>query len=370
MRRDRVGAVDGRGAAAHPAVGPDLHGLGGQPPGVPALQALAEQPVHLVVHDQAVDPLVQRPGLVRRGERGERVTPQVRVAGRGDAERGQVLAGPLHQAAPLGGAHPGDVLPQVPLEHREHGALEDHPVEAAVGIPAERAARRIRLIVREPGRSQRRAVEHAGVQRRVVQHRRAVRDRLIQVGPAGVAALAELVLHVPAAGHPRARRGGGARRPQPGLDGRDVGGSLRAAVGARREIAHVGDVAVRIDQPGNDGGPVQPGHLRDRAGRRPDLRRVADRGDPAVPDQHGPGGPAAGHRDDDGILDNQVHGWNPTSRRGAPARACLSLVLPGAAGPTSHTGHSRPRFPRNVRQNGQKSLKNARPAGNVTAAPD
>ena len=63
VRRDRVAAVDGRGAAAHPAVGPDLDRLGGQLAGPAALQAVREQPVHLVVHDQAVDPLLQRAGL-------------------------------------------------------------------------------------------------------------------------------------------------------------------------------------------------------------------------------------------------------------------------------------------------------------------
>ena len=131
---------------------------------MPALQALAEQPVHLVVHDQAIDPLVKRAGLVRPGERGERVAAHVRVAGGGDAERREVLAGPLHEAGPPGSAHPGDVVPQVALEQREHGALEHHPVEAAFAVAAERAARGIRLPVREPGRPECRAVEHAGVQ--------------------------------------------------------------------------------------------------------------------------------------------------------------------------------------------------------------
>ena len=322
MRRDRVGAVDGCGAAAHAAVGPDFHGLGGEPAGVPALQTLAEQPVHLVVHDQAVDPLVERARLVRRGERGERVTAQVRVAGGGDAQRRKVLAGPLHEAGPPSGAHPGDVFPQVALEQREHGPLEHHPVEAAIMVAAERAARGIRLPVREPGRAERRAVEHAGVQRRVVKHGGAVRHGLIQVVPGGVPALTQLVLHVSAPGHPRAVRGAAGRLAQPGLDGRDVGRGRLAAVGARREVAHVGDVAVRVDQPGYHGGPGQPGHRRARGRGRPHLRGVADHGDPAVPDQHGPGRPAArAHRDDERILNDQVHPRDPTRRARLAGRA-------------------------------------------------
>jgi hypothetical protein len=117
---------------------------------VPALQAVREEPVHLVVHDQAVDPLVQRAGLVRFGERGEGVAAQVGVAGRGDAERREALPGPLHQAGPLGGAHPGDVVAQVALQQREHRALEHHPVE---GGPRRRGRRRrpgIRLPVSNP----------------------------------------------------------------------------------------------------------------------------------------------------------------------------------------------------------------------------
>jgi hypothetical protein len=47
LRRGRVGAVDSRGSAAHPAVGPDPHGHGGQPAGLAAPQAGRHQPVQV-----------------------------------------------------------------------------------------------------------------------------------------------------------------------------------------------------------------------------------------------------------------------------------------------------------------------------------
>jgi len=84
-----------------------------------------------------------------------------------------------------------------------------------------------------------------------------------------------------------------------------AGGWLQSVPG--REVADVHEVAVRADQPGDDGCPVQRHRLRIRHGRRADLLRGADRGDPVVADQHGPGRPVvAGHRDDR-VLKKQLH---------------------------------------------------------------
>ena len=257
VRRHRVLAADGGGTAAHAAVGPDLHRLGGQPVRPAAPQPGRQQPVHLVVHDQAVDPLVQRAGRVGLGEGGERVAAQIGFADRGDAERGQPFAGRAHHPGPLFRAQLAQVVVQVALEQREHRPLEDHTVEPALVVPAERATGWVRLAVGEPGLPQRGAVQHAGVQARVIEHGRAVRDRGVQVGPGRVPVLPQLVLHVPGAGDPGAVRGPAGLVPQPGHDGRDVRRGRLAAVGRRGQVADIGDVTVRVDQPRDHGGAVQ-----------------------------------------------------------------------------------------------------------------
>ena len=81
-----------------------------------ALQPGAEEPVHLVVHDQTVDPLAKLAGRIRLGERGEGIAPHVGVAGRRQAEPGQPLARRLYDLGP-GGAGLGDVAPDVPASN-------------------------------------------------------------------------------------------------------------------------------------------------------------------------------------------------------------------------------------------------------------
>ena len=161
--------MDRRGPAAHPAVRPDLHRLGGQPVRAAAPQAGRGEPVHLVVDDEPVDPLPKCAGLVRLGKGGERVAAHVRIARRGHAERREVPSCILNEPGAPGGVHPGEVMPEVALEQREHRALEHHAVEPALVVAAEDAAGRIRLPVLESGLAQGRRVEHAGVQRRVVE---------------------------------------------------------------------------------------------------------------------------------------------------------------------------------------------------------
>jgi hypothetical protein len=230
VRRDRVGAVDGGGTAAHPAVGPDLGGASGEVSGPRALQPGRLQPVRLVVHDHRVHALAERPRLVRLRERGKRVAARIGVADRGDAERGEPLARAPGQADALGGAHRGDVAGQIPFEQGEHRPLEDHPIEAALVVAAKCAARRVRLAVLEAGLAQRRRVEHAGMQRRVKKDGRTIGDRLVQFGPGRVPAFTQLVLDVARTGHPPAGRGGQTGLAQAGLDGRDVGGAGLGAV--------------------------------------------------------------------------------------------------------------------------------------------
>ena len=163
VRRHGVGSVDSRRAAAHPAVGPDLDGLGGQLPGMTALQAGAEEPVHLVVHDQPVDPLAEQAGRVRLGEHGEGIAPHIGVAGRRQSEGGQPFACRPDEPGP-GGALLGDVATDVPLEQREHRRLVHHAVQPAVAVTAERTPGRIRLPIGESRLPQRGRVQHADVQ--------------------------------------------------------------------------------------------------------------------------------------------------------------------------------------------------------------
>ena len=316
VRRHRVGPVDRRGAAAHPAVGPDLHGLGGQLAGMTALQAGLEEPVHLVVHDQTVDPLAEQAARVRLGERGEGVAPHVGIAGRRQAERGQALARRLYQLGP-GGARLGEVTPDVLLEQREHRCLVHHAVEPALAVAAERAARWIGLVLGESRLPQRGRVQHADVQRRVVQHGRAVRHGRVELRPVRMPALAELVLGVPGPGDPGAARSPFGGLPEPCLNRGDVGRRRLAAVGGGREVADVSHVAVRVDQARDDGRPAEPHHVG--AGRgRADRLGLPHGSDPAIPDQHTVGGPGAGcHRDDIGISNDQLHHASRSERTSA-----------------------------------------------------
>ena len=313
VRRDRVAAVNGRGAAAHPAVGPDLHRLAGQPGRVTARQAGFQQPADLVVHHQPVDPQAQLTARVRVGEGGEGVPAHVRVTGRSQAERGQPPGCCLDEPGPRHAVHGGQVMTQIGLEQREHRALVQHAVQTAVGVPAEGPAGGIGLPVVEAGLAQRGRVEDARVQRGVVEHGRPVRHGLVEVCPGRVPPLGQLVLHVPAPRHPGALRSARAGLGQPCPDGRDVRCRWLAAVRGGREVAHVGDVAVRVDQARHDGGPVQPHHLRARAGCGPHPLCRPGRGDPPVPDQQRAARSGLRlrprrHGDHHRVLDDQFHG--------------------------------------------------------------
>ena len=116
------------------------------------------------MHDQPVDPLAEEAGRVHLGEGAEAVAAHISITGRGDAERGQVLPGQVDEPGALGRAHPGDVVPEVAFEEREHRPLVNHAVEAALAVAAERATGRVRLAVLEPGFPQRGRVEHTDVQ--------------------------------------------------------------------------------------------------------------------------------------------------------------------------------------------------------------
>ena len=124
--------------------------------------------------------------------------------------------------------------------------------------------------------------------------------------------LAELVLDVAAPGDPGTLRRPAGGFPQPRLYRRDPGRGRLAAVGTRGQVADVGDVAVRVDQPGDDGRATEPGDHGAARCRRADLPGRPDRGDPAIPDQHAPRAGARGHGDGDGVVKDQLH-------RSAPA---------------------------------------------------
>src|SRR6185295_12115350 len=148
----------------------------------------------------------------------------------------QALARRLYQLGP-GGARLGEVTPDVLLEQREHGRLVQHAVEPALAVASERTARWIGLVIGEPRLPQRGCVQHADVQRRVVQHGRAVRDGRVKLRPGRMPALAELVLGVPGPDYPGAARSPFGGLPEPRLYRRDVGCRRLAAVGGGREVA-------------------------------------------------------------------------------------------------------------------------------------
>src|SRR5205823_1552279 len=110
-----------------------------------------------------VAPLPECAGLVRLGKGGERVAAHVRIARRGHAERREVPSCILNEPGAPGGVHPGEVMPEVALEQREHRALEHHAVEPALAVAAERTARRVWLPGLETGLPQRGRACIAGI---------------------------------------------------------------------------------------------------------------------------------------------------------------------------------------------------------------
>ena len=226
--------------------------------------------------------------------------------------RSQPLTRRPDESGARAGAHPGNVTAQVPLEQREHRCLVHHAVEPALAVAAERAARRIRLPVGEPRLPQRGRVQHAGMQRGVVEHGRAARHRLIQLRPGWVPALAELVLRIPAPGHPGALRSPVSGFLEPRLNRRDLGRRWLAAVRRRREVADIGHMTMRVDQARDDGSPAEAQHCGAGRGRANSLG-LPYGSDPAVPDQHGTSRPGVRcHRDEDAVLNDQLH--HPASR--------------------------------------------------------
>ena len=239
VRRDRVGAVDGRGAAAHPAVGPDLHRLGGQPPERrPCRPAAAASPPGRARPGRRSADAARRPGRPRRTRRTCRgaVSASQAAVMPSDARCWPARA---IEPGPLGGAHPGDVLPQVRSNSANIGPSNTTPSSRPSRSRPKRAARRIGLPVGEPGLPQRRACSarrRAATCGRPRPGGRHGRSRSARVG---CRPSREPVLHVPAPGHPRARRRAGAGLAQPRLDRRDVGRGRLAAVGARRQVPDV-----------------------------------------------------------------------------------------------------------------------------------
>lgn len=206
-------------------------------------------------HHQPGDPHAEHAPLVGLGVGGQRVAASVGITRRGDAQRREMLPRPGHQTSPRSGAHPLHVPPQATPQQGERRSLVDHPVQPPFAVPPEPAARRVRLPIVEPGLPERGRVQHTRVQRGMEQDRRLARHGGGEVGAGGMPALPELVLHVPAAGHPRPFRRPGGRVPQPRHDRRNIRRRWLAAIRARRQVAHIAQMAMRVDQPRNDGRP-------------------------------------------------------------------------------------------------------------------
>jgi len=111
--------------SATPAVGPDLHRIGGPAAGSAGRSAVSEEHSPQVVHDKAVDQLVQRarPGSsseTRATGRGAGRRPQAAVI----AESREALPGQLHQEGPMRRT-PSRVMCSTAgcVQQREHRAI-------------------------------------------------------------------------------------------------------------------------------------------------------------------------------------------------------------------------------------------------------
>ncbi len=245
---------------------PRSYGPGRQPVRMPP----DRDPVRVVVHDQPADPQAsRRPRRPRRTRRTcrcacPRRTPRLprtrRAAGR-RPRSGRPAAAPIRamssrrfrsNSANIGrsnttpSSRPSASRPKAPSGGS--GCPSANPVSLSAAVFSTSRPRAGRC-----GRPHRQAGH-----------------RLVQIRPGrGPDPPRSLYSTYPGPGHPRALRGPAGDLAQPRLDRRDVRRGRLAAVRRRRQVADVGDVAVRVDQPGDDGGPVQPHHGRARRGRRP-----------------------------------------------------------------------------------------------------
>ena len=180
------------------------------------------------------------------------------------------------------------------LERREHahGVLADEAVRLAAGAALEASGRRVRSVLRDAGRAQRRAVDPQRVEVVTVeQHRPAGRER-IECRRQGRGAPAGVV--PPAAYHWQrlALRLGGSRRQlvrrKRGAHALDRllarAASVQVELLSRPRPRH--QVDVRVHEPGRDRAPVRVDHLLHTAFVA-QLRPRADGDDAAVVHEHG-----------------------------------------------------------------------------------
>ena len=201
--------------------------------------------------------------------------------------------------------------------------LFEHPVR----LPGRRhaadvAARRIGCRGVDAGGRKRRRVGRAQVSRDVRQHDPVLRRGAVQILAVRMAALREQRVVVADAVHEAARRDVALGDPGRDLaddivDGIDVADRRRMQRERIQRPSHRQEVAVRVDEAGQQRALAQLDHARGVAAQRHDLVRRTGRGNRLAADRHGfDARPRRVHRDDDAAGKDDV-GRRPRVRRAA-----------------------------------------------------
>ena len=309
VRRDGERPLDGRGAAAHPAVGEDLHGRHPEARPVRPEQAVGRGVDVAVVH--------HRDDPQRQAVHGVDVTQ-----GQHPAEPGQVgihdRGHALGEEQRRGGADRLDEAPRVEgaeeragrlREDPEHRRFEDATVGSTGGVAAEHAERRIVRGVKAR-RAQCPRVENARVHGPVIQDARLVGDGGVELVPRDEAALRDTRLREAVAGDPAPGQAPGARGPRQRIEDRGDGRRHpRRAVHRHPEVRHRPEVAMRVHEPGQDHGAIEVDDARRRRCDAANLVVGADRTDPIALQPQGID-PTTGvvHRDDRAAPKDDVGG--------------------------------------------------------------